>query len=768
MKEQIREFKYKYKYKLEISNDIENIDLCDLNGNDEMLKSLFLIISYKPKNKIKELNLRNNNIKDPSMLNRINFYYLQMLDLSMNNFGDLKFLKNMKARNLKYLYLANNFFSDIYPILDADFPNLEILLLNKNENMENSIIYKYLSEKRTRSEKKLLIHLQKPFIERPLFIPKDEFLCPNCGKLVTEISNMNVDNKKIEFQCLICGEIEYKSEFFYNEVNLKDKTIYYYFKLKNEYEKNKYWFKENRNNNERSKDKKSYLKEVLSNRELKKYKKIIKQKNKQLNNIIKFNEIIMNTFKKYQNNYFYVKSFNNICKSLQKEKLRDSKDLKFLFTALNNEIEISDKAIDKLLKEKNVKIERQEENLILSNKKLNYENIKCISLIKFNQLKELDLSENEIVSIDLICNMSLPFLEFLNLSYNKIENIEPLGEINSRKLKYLFIQNNQIKNINFLNNYNFPKLKILRLENNYIKENDLFREIVHNYRKENKIIVTKTKIDEIKNLYNIEYNKNTEKIELEGVEELEEKEKMEEDEEGELILKNLFIIISQKNENRIRTLKLTKNKIKNPSILNRIQFNFLEELDLSSNKITNLKFLKGMKAKSLKRLYLNNNYINGLSLLYNIKEYFPCLEYINLDNNNLNPEESNYEYLTSYFKISDERKCAENDFKSGIEQTKLSKNNYNYLNTKCFYCNRINKENKNIYLYCYDCKKEFCRKCEVKHRETNNMHTKIIKINDKINRSYEYYDEKANIFCLNCGVNICKILDSNRHILIKL
>ena len=610
--------------------------------------------------------------------------------------------------------------------------------------------------------------MQKPFIERPLFIPKDEFLCPNCGKLVTEISNMNVDNKKIEFQCLICGETEYESEFFYNEVNLKEQSIYYYCKPKNEYGENQYWFKENRNNNERSTDKKSYLKEVLLNRELKKYKKIIKQKNKQLNNIIKFNEVLMNTFKKYQNNYFYVKSFNNICKSLQREKLRDSKDLKFLFTALNNEIEISNKAIDYLLKEKDVKIESQEENLILSQKRLNDVNIRCISFIKFNQLKEIDLSENEIINIDLICNMSLPFLEFLNLSYNKIRNIELLGELNSEKLKYLFFQNNQIKNIKVLNNFDFPILKILRLENNYIQENDSFKEIVLNYRKNNKSIITKTKIDEIKKLYNIEYNENTEKVELEEADKLEEKEEIEEDKEDELILKNLFIIISQKNENRIRTLKLTRNKIKNPSILNRIQFNFLEELDLSSNKITNLKFLKGMKAKSLKRLYLNNNYINDLSLLYNIKEYFPCLECINLDNNNLNPEESNYEYLISYLKTSDERKCAENDFKSYFEQVKLSKSNYNYFNVKCFYCNKIPKENRNIYLYCYDCKKEFCAKCEVKHRKTNNMHTKIIKANEKINRCLEYYDEKANIFCLNCRVNISKILDSNRHIFIKL
>ena len=61
-----------------------------------------------------------------------------------------------------------------------------------------------------------------------------------------------------------------------------------------------------------------------------------------------------------------------------------------------------------------------------------------LSMIKFNQLKEIDLSENEIIEIEPICNMNLPFLEFLNLSYNNIKNIEPLGELNSKKLKYLY------------------------------------------------------------------------------------------------------------------------------------------------------------------------------------------------------------------------------------------------------------------------------------------------------------------------------------------
>ena len=112
-----------------------------------------------------------------------------------------------------------------------------------------------------------------------------------------------------------------------------------------------------------------------------------------------------------------------------------------------------------------------------------------LSMIKFNQLKEIDLSENEIIEIEPICNMNLPFLEFLNLSFNKINNIKPLGEMNSKKLKYLFLQNNQIEDIKFVNDWNFPKLRILRLENNNnIQENpDSFKEIVDKYKKNNEL-----------------------------------------------------------------------------------------------------------------------------------------------------------------------------------------------------------------------------------------------------------------------------------------
>ena len=188
IKDQINDFKNEYKIKYvkneddknkddknkddknkddknkDISGDTEIIDLSDQNGKgDEMLKKLFLIIAYKTKNKIKKLILRNNKIKDPSILSRIHFSKLQTLDLSINEIANIDFLSVMQAENLKYLYLDNNNLNTIYPILNANFPDLQLLSLNDNyfniDKIQKSLEYAELMKKNT-EEKKLEIQFK--------------------------------------------------------------------------------------------------------------------------------------------------------------------------------------------------------------------------------------------------------------------------------------------------------------------------------------------------------------------------------------------------------------------------------------------------------------------------------------------------------------------------------------------------------------------------------------------------------------------------------
>jgi hypothetical protein len=395
---------------------------------------------------------------------------------------------------------------------------------------------------------------------------------------------------------------------------------------------------ENINNSDQHKSHKKIKLEKFNKQYLENIE-IIKEKNKKLLNIINFNETIMNCFKKQKNNYLYLVNLKNIFRAFIKEKERDSNDLKFVLNDLDKEIENSEKEIEDFSDEKDLKfeIEREKENLLLSQEELNDKNLKCISKIKFNNLKEIDLSENNIINIDLLRNISLPYLELLNLSNNQIINIEPLRQINSRKLKYLFIQNNQIEDFQIFLKYkntNFKTLDILRLENNKINEDsEAFGELKEKY---NDIVISSSYFESLKRKYKIQYYEKDDK----NVDKNEKEIQLENTRESDSILRELFIIISRKNKNRIKKLNFRSNIIVNPSLLNRIQFDSLEELDLSGNNIKNLDFLKGMKAKKLKYLYLDNNYINDLSPLknYDFKNVFKKLT-ITLKKNNFDEKD---------------------------------------------------------------------------------------------------------------------------------
>jgi len=116
------------------------LNLSDIKGGDYMIRHLYYII---PKNnEIKLLSLKNNEIKDFSLLPRIQFPELQSLDLSMNNITNLKFLIKMEIIKLKSLYLDNNKINDISPLKRVIelgniygkkiFIHLKVLSLNDN------------------------------------------------------------------------------------------------------------------------------------------------------------------------------------------------------------------------------------------------------------------------------------------------------------------------------------------------------------------------------------------------------------------------------------------------------------------------------------------------------------------------------------------------------------------------------------------------------------------------------------------------------------
>jgi hypothetical protein len=122
-----------------------------------MLKYLFLIITYSSENKIKILKLRNNDIKDASMLARVNFSELRTLDLAVNNIENSDFLIDLKAEKLENLYLDNNYFKNLYPILNVNINTIiNSKKLDKVEEKELEQLYKDSEENRSKDVEPLL------------------------------------------------------------------------------------------------------------------------------------------------------------------------------------------------------------------------------------------------------------------------------------------------------------------------------------------------------------------------------------------------------------------------------------------------------------------------------------------------------------------------------------------------------------------------------------------------------------------------------------
>ena len=212
---------------------------------------------------------------------------------------------------------------------------------------------------------------------------------------------------------------------------------------------------------------------------------------------------------------------------------------------------------------------------------------------------------------------------------------------------------------------------------------------------------------------------------------------------GDEMLKYLFLIITYKSKNGVKELVLRNNNLRDLSILSRINFNQLETLDLAVNEITNIKFLSDMKAKHLKYLYLNYNNLSSLYPLFNTN--FPNLVVLTLNNNNFNDDN-----MKETLEYKDLKEKENENMIIQFDDSDLCLRN----KICCYYCFEYNKD---ILLYCYDCGREFCRKCEVKHREKNNGHTKLIKISEKENRYSEGYNGEK------CVKKFVKISDSDQH-----
>jgi hypothetical protein len=265
---------------------------------------------------------------------------------------------------------------------------------------------------------------------------EESILCSKCGG-TPEILSVHTDNGKIEINCKNCGVYEILIDDYYKELDKENyfkicsycdkkgsqNKYYYCFKceeyyceeckttnhsghecieadkkksvcLKHKKEFKYFCFDDQENfcdddkkfhENHKIEEIKNYNNYLTDNK--------IEEINRQLQNIIEINNLILN------NEEYFIKSIKNIGKSFKEGNNRDSKDMKCLLNGLSKDIKLSNEAIEKLKEKNKIYIYRKDKYLALYNKKLDNDDFKNISKIRFNQLKEINISKNNITDI---------------------------------------------------------------------------------------------------------------------------------------------------------------------------------------------------------------------------------------------------------------------------------------------------------------------------------------------------------------------------------
>ena len=80
--------------------------------------------------------------------------------------------------------------------------------------------------------------------------------------------------------------------------------------------------------------------------------------------IIRFNEIIINSYVKFPENYFYIKSLINVTKTIDEEKKRDSRVIECMINRLEKSCKAQKEAIKSFRNEFSIDLNGNEKNYL--------------------------------------------------------------------------------------------------------------------------------------------------------------------------------------------------------------------------------------------------------------------------------------------------------------------------------------------------------------------------------------------------------------------
>ena len=354
------------------------------------------------------------------------------------------------------------------------------------------------------------------------YIPKTAYKCPNC-MLVPEIININYSENKIYYYCPFHKNNEkqindYLNSMLYITCNncktkiLSDKKSNYCYNCKkilcskcvnicqsdhflinfNEYnilcqihKGNKYLFYcyncssnlcescfDNHDNNHNiqplsnifiSKEDIDFI--INKNKEYEKIIQIYK-------NYISLNNLILDAFNYFKNNFYYIKNIKNVIRYIKNSDLNVNN-----FTRYQKNMQEQSSILEKFNSEFDTELDLDSDVIYLNWKNIYKESLESLTKIEFNKIKEFQSVGTYIEDLTFLKNAKFPILQELYLTDNNIYDISILEKVEFPLMKIIYLNKNKIEDISVFNRVNFPELNKLFLDGNYISDISVIEKI---------------------------------------------------------------------------------------------------------------------------------------------------------------------------------------------------------------------------------------------------------------------------------------------------
>ena len=202
-------------------------------------------------------------------------------------------------------------------------------------------------------------------------------------------------------------------------------------------------------------------------------------KNEEYNNIIQLyknfislNNLILDTYKIFSNNFFYIKNLKNIIRFQKNSEINND-----LINNMKKDLQKQNEILEKFNEEFETELKVDEKIVYLNWKNINGEALENLCKIEFNQMKEFQSVGTYIDDITFFKNAKFPLLQELYLTDNNICDISVLENVNFEQLKIIYLNKNTIEDISVFGRVKFLELNKLFLDSNNINDISVFENI---------------------------------------------------------------------------------------------------------------------------------------------------------------------------------------------------------------------------------------------------------------------------------------------------